>query len=71
MQGETQQRVKRVGERKGKPNMFHILDSFRAMGMAFKADDIEAQFHAAPPPVLDMALDLSREAEMGMMDGGF
>jgi len=60
MQGETQQRVKAIAERKGKPNMFHILDSFRAMGMAFKAEEIETALAVdAPPPVLDMALDLS------------
>lgn len=66
MQGETQQRVKAVGERKGKPNMFHILDSFRAMAMAFRSGEIEEQLSAPPAPVLDMALDLSRETGMMM-----
>jgi hypothetical protein len=66
MQGETQQRVKRVGERKGKPNMFHILDSFRAMAMAFKSDEIEAKLTAPAPPVLDMALDLTQDVGMDM-----
>lgn len=62
MQGETQQRVRAVSERKGKPNMFHILDSFRAMAMSFKAEEIEAALIAdAPPPVLDLALDLSAD----------
>lgn len=59
MQGETQQRVKAIGERKSKPNMFHILDSFRAMAMAMKEDEIQEELTAAPAPVLDMALDLS------------
>lgn len=61
MRGETQQRVKAIGERKGKPNMFHILDSFRAMAMAMKSGEIEEQLEAAPAPVLDMALDLSSD----------
>lgn len=59
MQGETQQRVKAIGERKSKPQMFHILDSFRAMAMALKSGEIEEQLQGAPAPVLDMALDLS------------
>lgn len=59
MQGETQQRVSAIAERKGKPNMFHILDSFRAMAMAFMAGEIEEQLVSKMPgPVLDMALDL-------------
>lgn len=69
MQGETQQRVSAVAERKGKPNMFHILDSFRAMAMAFKSGEIEEALIAnAPGPVLDMALDLGGDpmAEMGV-----
>jgi hypothetical protein len=70
MQGETQQRVKAVGERKSKPNMFHILDSFRAMGMAFKADEIEAQLNAEPASILDTALDLSTDPSEGMLDSG-
>lgn len=68
MQGETQQRVSAVAERKGKPNMFHILDSMRAMGMAFKSGEVEEQLRDnTPGPVLDMALDLGG-GDM-MMDG--
>jgi hypothetical protein len=57
MQGETQQRVRAVGELKKKPNAFHILDSFRAMAQAFRADEIETvldQNHQVP--VLDVAV---------------
>ena len=57
MQGETQQRVSAIAERKSKPNMFHILDSFRAMAMAFRQGEVEAMLDAgAPAPVLDVAL---------------
>lgn len=60
MQGETHQRVKLMGERKKKPNAFHILDSMRAAAMGFKAGDIEqAIAREAQPEVLDVALDLS------------
>jgi hypothetical protein len=44
MQGETQQRVKRVGQLGGlrnKPNAFHILDAMRAMAQRYHADAIE------------------------------
>lgn len=42
MQGETHQRVKAVGEMKGKkPNAFHILDAIRAAAMAERAETIE------------------------------
>jgi hypothetical protein len=68
MQGETQQRVSAIAERKGKPNMFHILDSFRGMAMAFKQGDIEAELVTkAPGPVLDMALDLGGNDPMDPM----
>lgn len=44
MQGETHQRVKAVGERRGKkPNAFHILDSMRAAAMAERAGKIEEE----------------------------
>jgi len=59
MQGETQQRVKSVGERTKlhKPNAFHILDSFRGMAMGFKAGEVEeAMAVDRPAPVLDLAL---------------
>lgn len=60
MRGETQQRVKRVAGLKKKPNAFHILDSMRAMAMAYRQGEVEAVLTAAPPPVHDYALDLSR-----------
>jgi hypothetical protein len=57
MMGETQQRVRRVGELRKKPNAFHILDAMRAMAMAYKSQDIEEAL-ALPPQtaVLDSAL---------------
>jgi hypothetical protein len=42
MQAETKQRVERLAGVKTKPDAFHILDSFRAMAMVFKAERIEA-----------------------------
>jgi hypothetical protein len=60
MMGETQQRVKRVGELRKKPNMFHILDAMRAMAMAFKASDIEAALALpAQAPVLEVAMEFT------------
>lgn len=59
MQGETQQRVKSIGERTklSKPNAFHILDSFRGMAMGFKAEEVEGALAVEKPrPVLDIAL---------------
>lgn len=56
MMGETQQRVRRTGELKKKPNAFHILDSMRAMAMVKRASGVEAAM--APErqvPVLDYA----------------
>jgi hypothetical protein len=64
MQGETQQRVQKIGQMTGrrKPNAFHILDSMRAAAMGFRAGAIEEQLESKPPaPVLDMAVDLSEE----------
>lgn len=59
MQGETHQRVKLMGARKKKPNAFHILDSFRAMAMGFKAGEVEeAVALESQPEVLDVAMDL-------------
>lgn len=57
MQGETQQRVKRIAGLKQKPNMFHILDAQRAMAMVYKSGEIEEKL-ATPEQedVLDMAL---------------
>lgn len=57
MQGETQQRVRRIVGLKQKPNAFHILDSMRAMAMSYKAADIEEQL-AVPQqvPVLEITL---------------
>jgi hypothetical protein len=59
MMGETQQRVRRVGELRKKPNAFHILDAMRAMAMSYKAEDIEAAL-ALPgqAPVLESAVEL-------------
>jgi len=57
MMGETQQRVRRTGELKKKPNAFHILDSFRACAMVVRAGDIEAELaHTQQVPVLDLAI---------------
>lgn len=63
MLGETKQRVERIGSRAGqgavkKGDRFHILDSFRAMAMRTRADDITAKL-AQPQqlPVLDRADD--------------
>ena len=57
MQGETQQRVKRIAGLKQKPDAFHTLDSMRAMAMVYHSEEIEAEL-AMPEqqPVLDMAL---------------
>lgn len=66
MQGETQQRVKAVGERKSKPNSFHTLDSFRAMAMKMRSGEVEEALGKTPEPVMDMALDLSATPAGGM-----
>jgi len=57
MQGETQQRVRAVGDKARKPNAFHILDSFRGMAMGFKAGEVEEALAVSKPaPVFDIAL---------------
>jgi hypothetical protein len=57
MQGETQQRVKRIAGLKNKPNAFHILDSMRAMAQRYKEGDVAEQMeYEKQVPVLDMAL---------------
>lgn len=57
MQGETQQRVRALGDKARKPNAFHILDSFRAMAMGYKSGEVEDALEVnAPPPVMDMVL---------------
>lgn len=57
MQMETQQRVARVAGLKQKPNALHILDSMRAMAMAFRADEVERELsYDQVRPVLDLAL---------------
>jgi hypothetical protein len=57
MQAETKQRVERLAGVKTKPDAFHILDSFRAMAMVFKAERIEAALKwDEPDDVLDIAL---------------
>jgi hypothetical protein len=60
MQGETEQRVKAMAGMKKKPNAFHILDSMRAFGMVWKAQDVESQLKVADQvPVLARAVDMS------------
>jgi hypothetical protein len=61
MLGETKQRVERIGSRAGqgavkKGDRFHILDSFRAMAMRTRSDEITAKL-AQPQqlPVLERA----------------
>ncbi|MEA2492802.1 MAG: hypothetical protein QOJ29_713, partial [Thermoleophilaceae bacterium] len=57
MMGETHQRVRRLGELRKKPNAFHILDSFRAMAMAYRAEAVEAELVGeSQAPVLEQAL---------------
>jgi hypothetical protein len=56
MMGETQQRVKQVGELKKKPNAFHILDAQRGMAMVYKASDLEEILNPTQQPVLERAL---------------
>lgn len=69
MQGETQQRVKHMGGVKKKPNAFHILDSFRAMAMAFKGDEIDAELaNEHVEPVLEIAVDMSSPMQQMMGD---
>lgn len=56
MQGETQQRVKRISGLKNKPNAFHILDAMRVLAMVYKAGDVEdALAGEAQVAVLDLA----------------
>lgn len=64
MMGETHQRVKAVGERRGKkPNAFHILDSFRAAAMAERASKIEEELGGEEAEdVLDLIGDGDRPA---------
>ena len=57
MQGETQQRVRRVGELKNKPNAMHILDAMRSAAMVRRAMSVEAALaYDAATPVLDRAV---------------
>lgn len=57
MQMETQQRVARVAGLKQKPNALHILDSMRAMAMAYRAEAVESELAFSDiQPVLDVAL---------------
>lgn len=56
MQGETQQRVKRIAGLKNKPNAFHILDAMRVCAMAYHAGEIEQALAGdGQVPVLDLA----------------
>lgn len=54
LQGETNQRVKRIAGLKQKPNAFHILDSFRAMAMVRESGHVEEQMRG---PVQEAVLD--------------
>jgi hypothetical protein len=57
MQGETQQRVKRVAGLKQKPNALHITDAMRAMAMVYRSGEVdEALAFSGQVPVLDLAL---------------
>jgi hypothetical protein len=57
MQGETQQRVKRIAGAQRKPNAFHILDSMRAMAMVYHSEEMErAMAMDEVQPVLELAL---------------
>jgi hypothetical protein len=57
MMGETQQRVRTVGELARKPVAFHILDSFRAGAMVTQREEIEAAITPEMPALLDVPLD--------------
>jgi hypothetical protein len=58
MQGETQQRVKRVAGLRQKPNAFHILDAERGAAMVYRSGEIEQRLEqSAPGPVLDIAIE--------------
>jgi hypothetical protein len=62
-QGETQQRVRAMGQMKKKPNAFHMLDAARAMAMAYKAGQMEEMVYSRPQgPVLDRAVDMGQSA---------
>jgi hypothetical protein len=57
MQGETQQRVKRIAGAQRKPNAFHILDSMRAMAMVYHSEEMELALATdAVQPVLELVL---------------
>ena len=57
MTGETAQRLRRIAGLKSKPNAFHILDSERAMSMAYKREHVAELVAEVPQrPVLEEAL---------------
>jgi hypothetical protein len=63
LQGETEQRVKAMGGVKKKPSAFHILDSFRAFAMSYKAADIERQLAVSEQqPVLAKAVSATPDS---------
>lgn len=69
MQGETEQRVRAMGSPhlRKKPSAFHMLDSMRAMAMAFKSAEVEGEvFQPDHQPVLDSALSTLPGAGGGM-----
>lgn len=56
-QGETEQRVRAMGQMKKKPNAFHMLDAARAFAMAYKAGEMEEMVYSQPQrPVMDRAV---------------
>jgi hypothetical protein len=74
MQGETEQRVRAMGnaQLRKKPNAFHELDALRALAMAYKAAEIEQMVYQSPQkPVLDQALPVSPEASMELAEGAW
>jgi hypothetical protein len=61
-QGETEQRVRAMAGVRKKPNAFHMLDSSRAMAMAYKAGEMEEQVYSHKHgPVLDKAVDFTQD----------
>jgi hypothetical protein len=67
-QGETTERIRAMAGVKKKPNAFHMLDSSRAMAMAYKQGEVDEQVYVKPTgPVLDKAINVAGGiAEQGM-----
>jgi hypothetical protein len=69
MQGETEQRVRAMGmtHLRKKPNAFHMLDSMRAMAMAYMSGQVEENvLQPDHTPVLDLAVATEPGAGGGM-----